>query len=181
MKDNEQLSLEEILEKDNDLGVTFSVDTNIVKEDSETKERTSKDALLDCIKDYDEAYTNASKIEIQIDEINKEIEKACPELFIKLNEAKAELEKENKKMNLAKTNALPHFSKVYALDNEEKTLFYGKTQATYVLPTQKHSFDLKTFIEEQKDFYLKNISILDPYSKITDVAGYVKFTVKKVK
>ena len=87
--------------------------------------------------------------------------------------------KKNEDLDIIKQEATPVFRKVVELNNNDKTLLYGKIQATYVFPTEKHKFDLKLFIEEQKDFYIDNISYFDPYSEITQVSDYVKFTVKK--
>ena len=63
--------------------------------------------------------------------------------------------------------------------NKYAEILYGKIQATYVYPTVKHQFDLKSFIEEQNEFYTEHLSVLDPYSTMTKVSDYVKYTVKK--
>ena len=190
MNMNEEMNLEETLDglDSNDSLITkASSDIVVTKlDESEPLEGTNETAK---VTPREEAFKILSKYEIKVREIDdisakikdvqSKIEETCPELFKEIKTLENDLAKKNEDLDIIKQVATPVFRKVVELNNNDKTLLYGKIQATYVFPTEKHKFDLKSFIEEQKDFYIDNISYFDPYSEITQVSDYVKFTVKK--
>lgn len=186
----EQMSLDDLLNEEivanNDSLVTVaSSEIKVVKETvslEEAKANTSKtcrDVALEKMKEYEEVSNKKAKIDVEITDIEAEIRKACPELYEKLDKLNEQSAKEAGRLKEIASEATPFFAQAVKEDEDNKTLLYGKIQATYVYPTDKHQFDLKLFIEEQNEFYTEHLSVLDPYSTITSVSDYVKFTVKK--
>ena len=154
----------------------------VVKKDEDTSnedEKSPRDVVLDKIKEYESVSKEKAKIDSQIEEIEEQIRQACPELYSKLDELNTKSKSNADRLKEISSETTPFFAKAVEIDEEDKTLIYGKVQATYIYPTTKHQFDLKSFIEEQNEFYTDNISIFDPYSTFTEVSGYTKFTIKK--
>ena len=143
--------------------------------------RDKREKALLKLKEYEDITSDINKLNLEREDILSEIRESCPELVSKLEENEAITKLKNDKLKIIASEALPFFRIITNYDENNKTLIYGKVQGTYVYPSVKHQFDLKSFIEEEKDFYVENISMFDPYSKITDVSDYVKFTVKKAK
>lgn len=187
----EQLSLLDELDEmlvNNDNVVTASADIKVIKDEpldvsinQDTLEKTFKDNIMNYLKEYEETTDDKVKLENEISEIEDKIREAVPELYAKLDILNVNLDEKNKKLKAISSACVDDFRSAVALNEDMKTLVYNKVQGTYVYPTKKHQFDLKAFIEDNKEFYTENLSILDPYSKITDVADYVKITVKKGK
>lgn len=101
------------------------------------------------------------------------------ELLDRIEKLGNDLEDVEKGQAKLKEDLLPIQKELYKLDSDEKTLVYNKIQSTFVAATEKNQFDLKKFREEQADFWKTNLEVLKPYAKITDVAAYLKITVKK--
>lgn len=101
------------------------------------------------------------------------------DLINKINSLTNELETTEKQQDKVKEDLLPLQRDLFLADESEKTLVYNKIQSTFVAATEKNQFDLKKFREEQKEFWKENLEILKPYAKITDVAAYLKITIKK--
>ena len=101
------------------------------------------------------------------------------ELLDRIEKLGNDLEDVEKGQAKLKKDLLPIQRELYNLDSDEKTLVYNKIQSTFVAATEKNQFDLKKFREEQADFWKTNLEVLKPYAKITDVAAYLKITVKK--
>jgi hypothetical protein len=80
--------------------------------------------------------------------------------------------------NDIKETLVPLQKGAFEANDKDKTLIYNRIQSTYVEATEKNQFDLKTFRTEQKDFWEKNLDVLRPYAKITNVSDYVKVTIK---
>lgn len=151
------------------------VDVNIVKDSN----ITFREKVINKLKDYEDITNSQAKLEVEKEEVMNSIKKACPELFDRISKLDNEILAKDNQIDEMKKSITPLFEKAIKESSDNKTLLYGKVQGTYVDSTKKHSFDLKSFIDENKDFYTNNISIFDPYSKITDVAAYTKITVKK--
>lgn len=190
MKD--QMSLDELLEElsgvteskvMNDLGVEASTDIKVVKEEiaPEQKEITFREKSMNILKDYEEVIKENSDLAKRIEDLQATLRELHPDIFEQIDAVNATISSNESRLKQIASEACPIFEGAINEDEENKTLVYGKVQGTYVYPTEKHSFDLKSFIEENKEFYTENISILDPYAKITPVSAYVKFTVKKGK
>ena len=167
----------------NELITNAELDIKVVKLDNSDEDeiRDKREKALLKLKEYEDITSDINKLNSEREDILLEIRKSCPELVSKLEENEAITKLKNDKLKIIASEALPFFRVIANYDEDNKTLIYGKVQGTYVYPSVKHQFDLKSFIEEEKDFYVENISMFDPYSKITDVSDYVKFTVKKAK
>lgn len=167
-----------ITEASTDIVVKKDEDTSI-EDKSNEDESSPRDVVLDKIKEYESVSKEKTKLDLQIEEIEEQIRQACPELYSKLDELNTKSKSKADRLKEISSETTPFFAKAVEIDEGDKTLIYGKVQATYVYPTTKHQFDLKSFIEEQNEFYTDNISMFDPYSTFTEVSGYTKFTVKK--
>ena len=167
------------------LATTASSDIKVVKDvvqealETHSEGKTCREIALDKMKEYEETNARKVKLDSEIADLEIEIRKACPEMFDKLNKLNEQLKKEEARMKEIAVESTPFFAQAVEEDEDSKTLLYGKIQATYIYPTVKHQFDLKSFIEEQNEFYTEHLSVLDPYSTMTKVSDYVKYTVKK--
>ena len=101
------------------------------------------------------------------------------ELVDKIKQLEDELATTSATQDKVREELLPIQQDLYNTDNKEKTLIYNKIQSTFVAPTEKNQFDLKKFREEQNDFWKEHYNLLKDYAKITDVASYLKITIKK--
>lgn len=167
------------------LATTASSDIKVVKDvvqealEAHLEGKTSREIALDKMKEYEETNARKVKLDSEIADLEIEIRKTCPEMFDKLDKLNEQLKKEEARMKEIAAESTSIFARAVEEDEDNKTLLYGKIQATYVYPTVKHQFDLKSFIEEQNEFYTEHLSVLDPYSTMTKVSDYVKYTVKK--
>lgn len=168
------------IEEDNNVKESNTKDTSCEMTTEEDIRDKREKALLK-LKEYEDVTSDINKLNLEREDILSEIRKSCPELVSKLEENEAATKLKDDKLKIIASEALPFFRIITNYSEDNKTLIYGKVQGTYVYPSVKHQFDLKSFIEEEKDFYTDNISMFDPYSKITNVSDYVKFTVKKAK
>lgn len=100
-------------------------------------------------------------------------------LVDKINELTNELEATEDGQAKVKEELLPLQRELYLANEKDKTLVYNKIQSTFVAETEKNSFDLKKFREEQAEFWKSNYDLLMPYAKISEVAAYLKITIKK--
>lgn len=159
----------------------IKVTRDVVEEalEAHTNEKTCREAALDKMKDYEETNARKVKLDSEIADLEIEIRKQCPEMFDKLDKLNEQLKKEEARLKEIASESTPFFAQAVKEDEDNKTLLYGKVQATYVYATDKHQFDLKSFIEEENDFYTEHLSVLDPYTTITRVSDYVKYTIKK--
>ena len=135
---------------------------------------------------YEAAEKTLSKLDGEMSLLNQELDSLISkikldnkDLIDKINAKANEIEAAKAEQDKIKEELLPLQREVYLVDNEDKTLKFNKVQSTYVAPTEKNQFDLKSFREEQKDFWKENLDILKPYSKITPVSDYVKITISK--
>ena len=187
---NEEMNLEEMLDSldsndslitkaSSDIVVTKLDESEPLEGTNETAKATPREEAFKILSKYEAKAKEIDEISSKIKDVQSKIEETCPELFKEIKTLENDLAKKNEALDIIKQEATPVFRKAVELDNGDKTLTYDKIQATYVFPTEKHKFNLKLFIEEQEDFYLDNISYFDPYSEITQVSDYVKFTVKK--
>lgn len=179
-------NFESLVSTNNDsLATKASTDIKVVKDvvqealEAHSEEKTSREVALDKMKEYEETNARKVKLDSEIADLELEIRKICPDMFDKLDKLNEQLKKEEARLKEIATESTPFFAQAVKEDEDNKTLLYGKIQATYVYPTEKHQFDLKSFIAEQNDFYTEHLSILDPYSTITNVSDYVKYTIKK--
>lgn len=167
------------------LATTASSDIKVVKDvvqealEAHSEGKTCREIALDKMKEYEETNARKVKLDSEIADLEIEIRKTCPEMFDKLDKLNEQLKKEETRMKEIAAESTPIFARAVEEDEDNKTLLYGKIQATYVYPTVKHQFNLKSFIEEQNEFYTEHLSVLDPYSTMTEVSDYVKYTVKK--
>lgn len=179
-------NFESLVSTNNDsLATKASTDIKVVKDvvqealEAHSEEKTSREVALDKMKEYEETNARKVKLDSEIADLELEIRKICPDMFDKLDKLNEQLKKEEARLKEIATESTPFFAQAVKEDEDNKTLLYGKIQATYVYSTEKHQFDLKSFIAEQNDFYTEHLSILDPYSTITNVSDYVKYTIKK--
>lgn len=188
----QQMSLEDMLASLNDiksdskvmnnLGVEASTEIKtVVEPKEESKEITFREKSINLLKDYEEITKENSNLSKKIEDIQNSLRELHPDLYEQIDAINLTIASNESRLKQIASDACPLFEGAIKEDEENKTLVYGKVQGTYVYPTEKHQFDLKSFIDENKEFYTDNISILDPYAKITPVSAYVKFTVKKGK
>lgn len=116
-----------------------------------------------------------AKLDVLIDEVMA----ANFGLVNEINGLKQQLEEVEQKQEDLKKDLLPLQEKLFYTDEKEKTLLYNKIQSTFVEATVKNQFDLKKFREEETSFWEEHLDVLRPYAKITDVAEYLKITIKK--
>lgn len=184
----EQMSLDDLLEETvtntDSLVTKASSDIRVVKDEvsaavEQPVQKTCRDIAIEKMKEYDEVNAKKAKLEASIAEIEVKLREACPELYSELDNLNMQANTQANRLKEIASEATPFFAQAVKEDEDNKTLLYGKIQATYVYATEKHQFDLKSFIEENNEFYTEHLSVLDPYSTITKVSDYVKFTVKK--
>lgn len=116
-----------------------------------------------------------AKLDVLIDEVRAQ----NIGLVNEINGLQIQLEEAADKQETIKNDLLPLQEKLFYTDEKEKTLIFNKIQSTFVEATVKNQFDLKKFREEEKTFWEEHLDVLRPYAKITDVAEYLKITVKK--
>ena len=116
-----------------------------------------------------------AKLDVLIDEVRAQ----NIGLVNEINGLQIQLEEAADKQETIKNDLLPLQEKLFYTDKKEKTLIFNKIQSTFVEATVKNQFDLKKFREEEKTFWEEHLDVLRPYAKITDVAEYLKITVKK--
>ena len=116
-----------------------------------------------------------AKLDVLIDEVRAQ----NIGLVNEINGLQIQLEEAADKQETIKNDLLPLQEKLFYTDEKEKTLIFNKIQSTFVEATVKNQFDLKKFREEEKTFWEEHLDVLRPYAKLTDVAEYLKVTVKK--
>lgn len=116
-----------------------------------------------------------AKLDVLIDEIRAQ----NIGLVNEINGLQIQIKEAEDKQETIKNDLLPLQEKLFYTDEKEKTLIFNKIQSTFVEATVKNQFDLKKFREEEKTFWEEHLDVLRPYAKITDVAEYLKITVKK--
>lgn len=170
------MNLEEILFENADTEVIIS---NI---------ESSKDSVMHRLAIYESLENTKNDYQTALERIEQKKNEMLEE-FAKNNEEFRQLLEDSQKVSLdieevkqeqetLKTEILTFQRDAYADSEDNKSLTYNKVTATYVLPTEKNSFDLKKFREEQTDFWNDNQDILGTYAKITPVSDYVKLTIK---
>jgi len=170
------------------------VEVTITKENTEENtEMTNQDfgelnrkKAMEKLEEYEAAELKISKLDGEMSLLNQEFDNLISkikldnkELIDKINNKANEIEAIKAEQEKIKEELVPLQREVYLVNNEDKTLKYNKIQSTYVAPTEKNQFDLKTFREEQGDFWKENLEVLQPYSKITPVSDYIKITISK--
>ena len=170
------------------------VEVTITKESTEENtEMTNQDfgelnrkKAMEKLEEYEAAELKISKLDGEMSLLNQEFDNLISkikldnkELIDKINNKANEIEAIKAEQEKIKEELVPLQREVYLVNNEDKTLKYNKIQSTYVAPTEKNQFDLKTFREEQGDFWKENLEVLQPYSKITPVSDYIKITISK--
>lgn len=148
------------------------------------KEATSEEKVLNWLKEYENNDNSIKELEdlinIKEQELTNKIRETYKELYDEIEELKLQKNNLTISQEAIKNSASMCFEEYYKETNNKK-LSYGLCNATYVAPTTKHSFKLKEFLAEHKDFYDDNKDILEPYAKVSPVAGYVKITVEESK
>lgn len=183
-----EMNLDELL-KDNSnnmVGKLFTnadVDVQISKEEPEQSNEDlyeeSKEKAMELLQKYEESDKEIAKLNDEIEELMKPFREANKELFDtidKINQQIADLKAVEDSIS---KEILPYQRITYSIDNDYKEMTYNNVHSTYVLPTKKHQFEFKKFLEENADFYENNKTVMSPYAKITDVSDYVKISVKK--
>lgn len=171
---NSEVQSEEQI-KTNFEGVEADVDVVSVKEESQ------KDLAINELKKYESVLDNNALLEKQLEEVEAKISELCPDLVKERQDILNKISDNGSLLKAIQSESLKYFANAVAQDENNKTLVYNKVQGTYVYPTKKYSFDLRSFVEEQNQFYTENIALLNSYSTISDVSDYVKITVKKGK
>lgn len=201
-------SLEEMLEatmvKDDSTAVQADVQVEIKKEpeqlqldlefDDEEKEEPKKEvnteelkkSAMDKLGEFEALENKKTVISGDLTKAQQELEMLFSkvraqniDLINKINDLTNELEVIGDNQDKIKEELLPMQKELFDANEKDKTLVYNKIQSTFVAATEKNQFDLKSFREEQKDFWEKNYSLLKDYAKITNVSEYLKITIKK--
>lgn len=201
-------SLEEMLEatmvKDDSTAVQADVQVEIKKEpeqlqldlefDDEKKEEPKKEvnteelkkSAMDKLGEFEALENKKTIISGDLTKAQQELEMLFSkvraqniDLINKINDLTNELEVIGDNQDKIKEELLPMQKELFDANEKDKTLVYNKIQSTFVAATEKNQFDLKSFREEQKDFWEKNYSLLKDYAKITNVSEYLKITIKK--
>lgn len=159
--------------------IQADVDITIVK-DEDNKTRT-----LNKLKEYEELEDKKAKVEKDLESYmevyNKlvdEIKINNKELMDNINDVKLILEQIAMQEEDLKKDILEVQRNAFKDSEDNKKLTYNKVTSTYVEETEKNQFDLKSFRENETDFWNDNLSVLSPYAKITNVSDYIKITVK---
>lgn len=198
MEELNNMNLDELLNASSSEGNTMSgslfadadVEVTITKEE---KEMTNQDfgelnrkKAMEKLEEYEAAELKISKLDGEMSLLNQEFDDLISkiklenkELIDKINDKANEIDAIKAEQEKIKEELVPLQREVYLVNNEDKTLKYNKIQSTYVAPTEKNQFDLKSFREEQGDFWKENLEVLQPYSKITPVSDYIKITISK--
>ena len=151
------------------------VEVTITKESTEENtEMTNQDfgelnrkKAMEKLEEYEAAELKISKLDGEMSLLNQEFDNLISkikldnkELIDKINNKANEIEAIKAEQEKIKEELVPLQREVYLVNNEDKTLKYNKIQSTYVAPTEKNQFDLKTFREEQGDFWKENLEVL---------------------
>ena len=169
------------------------VEVNIVKDEEVKPEISKEEYVARCKKEAMEKLGEFESLENKKTILKGEWEKANQELEMLFSKVRAknldlvnkiksledELSLTETKQDTVREELLPIQRELYLADDKEKTLIYNKIQSTFVAATEKNQFDLKKFREEQKDFWEEHYGLLKDYAKISDVAAYLKITIKK--
>lgn len=156
-----------------------SMEANASVEVETVKEMDYRGDILIKLKSYEDNYIEIEKYNKEKEALMEKLREACPDIYSEIDKINEEIKGREEELSSITSDLLPLYQRLINLDADNKTLAYGRVQGTYVYPTKKHQFDLKSFIANEHDFYLDNISTFNVYSKITDVSDYVKITIKK--
>ena len=176
------------------LYVNADVDVTVKKDDpEEDRELTveesaarAKKKAMDMLGEYETLENKKTVLAGELQKAQDELESLFTKLKAeniglvdKINELTNELEAAEDGQDKIKEDLLPLQRELYLANEKDKTLVYNKIQSTFVAETEKNSFDLKKFREEQAEFWKSNYDLLMPYAKISEVAAYLKITIKK--
>lgn len=176
------------------LYVNADVDVTVKKDDpEENRELTieesaamAKKKAMDMLGEYETLENKKVVLSGELQKAQDELESLFTKLKAeniglvdKINELTNELEAAEDGQDKIKEDLLPLQRELYLANEKDKTLVYNKIQSTFVAETEKNSFDLKKFREEQDEFWKSNYDLLMPYAKISEVAAYLKITIKK--
>lgn len=176
------------------LYVNADVDVTVKKDDpEENRELTveesaamAKKKAMDMLGEYETLENKKVVLSGELQKAQDELESLFTKLKAeniglvdKINELTNELEAAEDGQDKIKEDLLPLQRELYLANEKDKTLVYNKIQSTFVAETEKNSFDLKKFREEQAEFWKSNYDLLMPYAKISEVAAYLKITIKK--
>lgn len=176
------------------LYVNADVDVTVKKDDpEENRELTveesaamAKKKAMDMLGEYETLENKKVVLAGELQKAQDELESLFTKLKAdniglvdKINELANELEAAEDGQDKIKEDLLPLQRELYLANEKDKTLVYNKIQSTFVAETEKNSFDLKKFREEQAEFWKSNYDLLMPYAKISEVAAYLKITIKK--
>jgi hypothetical protein len=192
MEELNEMNLDEIINDVSNsmtigLDVSSGLDIQINKDDtvSLVQEQSFKDKAMEELKKFEELQNKKEQLEAQLtlangdlDILISKIKVDNKELIDKINSLANEIKSLTDEQNDIKETLVPLQKGAFEANDKDKTLIYNRIQSTYVEATEKNQFDLKTFRTEQKDFWEKNLDVLRPYAKITNVSDYVKVTIK---
>ena len=192
MEELNEMNLDEIINDVSNsmtvgLDVSSGLDIQINKDDtiSMVQEPSFKDKAMEELKKFEELQNKKEQLEAQLTLANGDLEVLISkikvdnkELIDRINTLANEIKSLTDEQNDIKETLVPLQKGAFEANDKDKTLIYNRIQSTYVEATEKNQFDLKTFRVEQKDFWEKNLDVLRPYAKITNVSDYVKVTIK---
>ena len=192
MEELNEMNLDEIINDVSNsmtigLDISSGVDIQINKDDtvSMVQEPSFKDKAMEELKKFEELQNKKEQLEAQLtlangdlDILISKIKVDNKELIDKINSLANEIKSLTDEQNDIKETLVPLQKGAFEANDKDKTLIYNRIQSTYVEATEKNQFDLKSFRTEQKDFWEKNLDVLRPYAKITNVSDYVKVTIK---
>lgn len=192
MEELNEMNLDEIINDVSNsmtigLDVSSGLDIQINKDDtvSMVKEKSFKDKAMEELKKFEELQNKKEQLEAQLTLANGDLEVLISkikvdnkELIDRINTLANEIKSLTDEQDDIKETLVPLQKGAFEANDKDKTLIYNRIQSTYVEATEKNQFDLKTFRVEQKDFWEKNLDVLRPYAKITNVSDYVKVTIK---
>lgn len=192
MEELNEMNLDEIINDVSNsmtigLDVSSGLDIQINKDDtvSLVQEQSFKDKAMEELKKFEELQNKKEQLEAQLTLANGDLEVLISkikvdnkELIDKINSLANEIKSLTDEQDDIKETLVPLQKGAFEANDKDKTLIYNRIQSTYVEATEKNQFDLKSFRTEQKDFWEKNLDVLRPYAKITNVSDYVKVTIK---
>ena len=192
MEELNEMNLDEIINDVSNsmtvgLDISSGLDIQINKDDtvSLVQEPSFKDKAMEELKKFEELQNKKEQLEAQLTLANGDLEVLISkikvdnkELIDKINSLANEIKDLTDKQSDIKDALVPLQKGAFEANDRDKTLIYNRIQSTYVEATEKNQFDLKSFRTDQKDFWEKNLDILEPYAKITKVSDYVKVTIK---
>ena len=160
------------------------VEVTINKDSSE--EEINRNKTMAKLAEYESCQNKLGILNKELEDLDTELNKIInevklnhKELIDKINSKTNEIKEIESEQEKIKVDLLPLQRNAFKYNTNDKTFNYNKIQSTYVEPTEKNSFDLKKFREEQKEFWNTNLNVLEPYSKITEVSDYIKITISK--